>query len=301
MNKTALKIGVEIQKEIANIFSSDSIKEFVASTKGAEDSGRFEMIITTESIDRMGEVIKADGWDFTNYMNNPIVLWGHDYHMLPVGITETLEKIDGNKWLAKGKFAPASANPLAQQARQLYDLGILRASSVGFMEKEREGNLITKAELLEWSFVTVPANPMALSAIKEANLSVEEFITKGLMIKEVDEVPSETTATTEPTVDPVIAEEKIFVSNKEVVDAFSKVKEAIVALEGLLTKETPERNDPTPPVEEPKPVVEVPPVEESQEQKALREFVEKRRILQLAATVLSDVLAETRKAINIGK
>ncbi len=62
----------------------------------------------------------------------------------------SIERRDG-KLIAKGKFAP---HQFAQDIRKSYDAGIIRATSVGFIEKEREGNFITKAELIEFSFVS---------------------------------------------------------------------------------------------------------------------------------------------------
>jgi hypothetical protein len=85
------------------------------------------------------------------------------------------------KMIAKGKFAPTAK---AQEIRQLYDAGIIKATSVGFIEKEREGNLITKAELLEFSFVSVPANPYALALAMAKEFSVNELVTKGILFVE---------------------------------------------------------------------------------------------------------------------
>jgi hypothetical protein len=48
---------------------------------------------------------------------------------------------------------------------------------------EMEGNTITKSQLLEFSFVPVPANPYALSLMKSANLEPEALMQKGLVYK----------------------------------------------------------------------------------------------------------------------
>ena len=93
--------------------------------------GVFEVIITTEDTDRMGEVIQLDGWDLKNYMKNPVVLWGHDHYKMPIGICTSIERT-ATGLLARGKFAPGEEG---QEVRQLYDLGIVRATSVGFIEK----------------------------------------------------------------------------------------------------------------------------------------------------------------------
>lgn len=180
-----LKLSQEIATQLEGFFASDKGKQFVADVKAAkaEESGTFEVIITTEDIDRMGEMIKADGWELERYMLNPIVLWAHNYSELPIGITETLEKVDNTKLKAKGKFA---GHQKAQEVRALYDAGIMRATSVGFIPKEMEGNIITKAELLEFSFVPVPCNPYALSVLSKTTLNAEELVVKGFLMKEVE-------------------------------------------------------------------------------------------------------------------
>lgn len=138
--------------------------------KAKADNGTFDVIISTEDIDRSGEIVRQNGWELTNYKNNPIVLWGHDYYNLPIGVcleTYQTEKNGVPATGAKGVFLSADINPFAQQVRKLYEFGLEKGegvgctTSVGFIPKEfDEGNraVITKAELLEFSFVPVPAN-----------------------------------------------------------------------------------------------------------------------------------------------
>lgn len=335
-NEALKRISEELATTLKTWASSTEVREVIEKTKKAspEDTGTFEVVITTENLDRYQEVIKLDGWETELYMMNPVVLWGHDHDQL-IGITTSLEKRDG-KLIAKGKFAPTE---FAQEKRRLYDLGFLRATSVGFIEKEREGNLITKAELLEFSFVSVPANPYALSLALEKGLSINELVTKGIFtIKTVDTPPEEETAVTDDSVpsQEVIEEEtgeeveetstegegetregdnsvdnpadavdageeeteeteeetdnageaKHF--NKEAVKAhIASLKEQIVALEELVKDEEPEGNDAA--------------QAESEEEKRYKEFSEKRKAIQLAATILDDVLAEARRAIEAKK
>lgn len=184
MNETLKKFTEELKGEMLKAFASPDIKEFVEKTKAATDTGSFEVIISTADIDRQGESVAQDGWDLSNYLSNPVVLWGHDYWSLPIGICDEIA-LNGGKLVAKGRFAPAEANPFAQQVRQLYDLKIVRATSVGFIVKEAQGNVITKAELLEFSFVPVPANPYALSLSKAQTIGLDlsMLATKGLKLE----------------------------------------------------------------------------------------------------------------------
>ncbi len=180
---TFQKINNEILEKVSLAFATKEFKDAIEKTKAATDSGTFEVIISTADEDRQGEVIDQNGWDFTNYKNNPVVLWGHNYYELPIGVTDEIFTNDKGQTIAKGRFAPEEANPFAQQVRRLYDAKIVKTTSVGFIAREMEGNVITKAELLEFSFVPVPANPMALSLAKELNLNASELMTKGLFVK----------------------------------------------------------------------------------------------------------------------
>jgi polyhydroxyalkanoate synthesis regulator phasin len=181
LKTTFQKLSEEIKSKISEQLKTKEVQEMVAKIKDAQDSGRFEVVISTGDVDRMGEVINPAGWDLEFYKMNPVVLWAHDYMSLPIGITESIEIKDG-KLVATGKFAPADANLLAQQVRKLYDLGMQRATSVGYLEKERKDNNISKAELLEWSFVSVPANPFALSTLRQSGIDTEVMITKGIIV-----------------------------------------------------------------------------------------------------------------------
>lgn len=193
MNKeyTLKKLNEEILEKISQAVVSKEFKEAIEKTKASTDSGTFEVVISTADEDRQGEVIDQKGWDFTHYKNNPIVLWGHNYFDLPIGVTDEIYTNDKNQTVAKGRFAPEDANPFAQQVRRLYDAKIIKTTSVGFIAREMEGNVITKAELLEFSFVPVPANPMALSLAKQFQFNESELMTKGLFIKAEDKAEPE--------------------------------------------------------------------------------------------------------------
>ena len=173
IHKLSRELAAKIAERAADITIKDLIEKTERSKAAGEDTGRFHIIISDESVDRHGEVILQDGMDTGNYMKNPVVLFGHDYWSLPVGVTESITKeiINGIRvTIAEGRFAPADANPEAQKIRRLYEEKILTTSSVGIIANEMQGNTITKSELLEWSFVPVPANPNALSLAKEIGL-----------------------------------------------------------------------------------------------------------------------------------
>lgn len=180
MTETFKKLTAEIKAKIAE----QGMKDAIAAIKESQDTGSFEVVISTADFDRQGESIDASGWDLEFYKLNPVVLWAHDYFSLPIGFAEAVEVKDG-KLFARGRFAPGEANPFAQQVRKLYDLKIVRATSVGFIAKETEGNVIKKAELLEFSFVPVPANPFALSLsqVQQLGIDLPMLAMKGLKLE----------------------------------------------------------------------------------------------------------------------
>ncbi len=185
MDKTQLKFTDDLAEKIKGAFASEEFKKTLEDVKKSitEDSGTFRMVISTDHEDRHGEVIDQNGWEFANYMLNPVVLWGHNHFEIPVGVTDKLyieldETGTHRRTIAEGRFA---SHEFAQVLRKLYDEKMVRTSSVGFLPKEYNGNRIIKAELLEWSFVSIPANQFAISLNEIAGFSRADLIQKGLL------------------------------------------------------------------------------------------------------------------------
>lgn len=149
-------------------------------TKIADDT--YEVIASTNSIDRQGDSIDQSGWQLDNYMRNPVMLWAHNYDELPVAKALEVSTASG-QLRATFVFASAEANPKAAQIKKLYEDGFLNATSVGFIPLTRSGNIITSAELLEISFVPVPANQDALRLAMQKGLDVS-LVKKDLQIEE---------------------------------------------------------------------------------------------------------------------
>ena len=164
----ALKLTEEIAADIRARAKALDFGAIEKIKKAKDDNGTFDVIISTEDLDRAGEIVRQNGWEMANYKNNPIVLWGHDYYSLPIGVcTETYKtEVHGVPATgAKGVFYPSEINPLAQQVRRMYEFGVKNnigvgcTTSVGFIPKEFDEDnqrIITRAELLEFSFVPYP-------------------------------------------------------------------------------------------------------------------------------------------------
>jgi HK97 family phage prohead protease len=134
--------------------------------------------ISTGCIDREQDCIAVQGWELGNYQNNPVVLWGHDAERLPIGKAFDVA-LEGDALKATVQFIPADTPEGGAFAESVYRLakgGFIAATSVGFRplkwahSKDPSrgaddwfpGIDFEQQELIEFSVVTVPANPEAL-------------------------------------------------------------------------------------------------------------------------------------------
>jgi hypothetical protein len=133
--------------------------------------------ISKEVVDRDGDILRASGVDFTNYMKNPVFLSFHNSREFPLGKV-TKFWVEGNSVKADVYFPPIeelSTNPeqasekakLVDFTYHCYKTGMLNAVSVGFIPLEwietENGFDFLKWELLEFSAVAVPANQDAIA------------------------------------------------------------------------------------------------------------------------------------------
>jgi len=152
----------------------------------------YSFIMSDETIDRDGEIIKVDGWDLKNYKKNSILLWGHNHSVPGIGVVGSVVIEDGKLIAKRVRFASPGVYLLADTVRGLVDDGILKATSVGYLPKEREypqqnddkgtkkpkARVITsKQELYELSIINVGSNPNALRELKSVERSAEKGFT----------------------------------------------------------------------------------------------------------------------------
>jgi HK97 family phage prohead protease len=140
--------------------------------------GPLTFVVSDESEDRLGDVIKANGWELDAYRRNPVFLWAHDYTRTPVGRSVWIGA-EETRLLSQVVFAPTE---FAREVETLYRQRFLRAVSVGFRAKSFtfrkgangvvDGVEFTQLELLEVSAVPVPSNPQALAKAMHAGLEV---------------------------------------------------------------------------------------------------------------------------------
>jgi len=167
-----------------------------------EDAGLVSAVVSTEDVDRDGDVIRQEGWDLSHFAAHPILLASHNYRGLTNQIGEwTQMQVEGSLLVGHAKYYIGEGNEEADWGFKLASKG-RAAFSVGFVpdmskakQIEANGNISYEfqgQELLEVSQVTVPSNPQALQAMKGMNLHpevevlVEEML--GDMAKELVEV-----------------------------------------------------------------------------------------------------------------
>lgn len=178
LEQSKLKLySVEAAEKLIESITNIDLKEI----KGATTYD-FEVVATVEVVDRDGEVVQVSGMDTTNYMKNPVILWGHNYWNVEALVGKATEVlVQDGQVIVRGVFASTES---AQVVKQLYDDGVLKAVSIGFIPKEIVGNLITKWELLELSFVSVPSNPDALSTESKAALNKLDQMIKTVVVND---------------------------------------------------------------------------------------------------------------------
>ena len=139
--------------------------------RGAVDARRRSVVIAANERARTAPELDLAGLRFENYRRNPVVMWAHDATGrspsggLPIGRTLSIERAPDGGIVAEFEFL--EDDPFAQRIRNAWDRGFLQAASISWLPIESrpvEGGGVrdTRAELLEWSIVSIPADPDAL-------------------------------------------------------------------------------------------------------------------------------------------
>lgn len=117
---------------------------------------------SSSSVDRQNEIVDQNGWQLDSYRENPVVLDSHRY--------DSIEDIIGRCIRAEVVNGALECDIIfcdsekGECAEELVNTGFLRTVSVGFKSLERRPGgagqpmTHTRAELLEISMVSVPAN-----------------------------------------------------------------------------------------------------------------------------------------------
>lgn len=136
------------------------MKQFLSATVKTLDPddpvGSFEAVISAPTLDRDGEVIARGAF---NPLPADIPI--HVDHAMNIEnlVARAVPYYEGDLLKVRGRF---TSTPKAQMVRGLVIDGTVSTMSVGFMgakrEHRNEATVITKGELLEASFVSIPSN-----------------------------------------------------------------------------------------------------------------------------------------------
>ena len=128
-------------------------------------------VISDESVNSYGYVIKTDGIDTSAFERNPVMLYMHERKTV-VGRWDNIRK-DGNKLLADAVFDESTE--LGKTVKAQVENGFLRSASIGVdivEEKVVNGvKTVTKSVLFEVSIVDIPANQNALKLYRKGRLA----------------------------------------------------------------------------------------------------------------------------------
>jgi HK97 family phage prohead protease len=151
----------------------------IKSASGSRISDTRDFVLSTESPDRVGDIVKIDGLNTKNFESNPVALFMHN-HREPIGIWSNLKKVHG-ALIGTLNIAAKGTSRMVDFSHSMVEQGMLKAVSVSFIPTEAtrnpsgKGLIIHKSELVEVSLVTVPMNPQALMIAKSLNLSDDEI------------------------------------------------------------------------------------------------------------------------------
>jgi HK97 family phage prohead protease len=156
-----------------------------------DDERSIVHVITDETINRYGQIVRMDGIDTTGYDKNPVVFFNHYSDKLPIGrnMWHKNEMRNG----VKSKIAKTQFHD-GEEGTTIYNMWkdkFLNASSIGFgvieMKPYKNSNgdfeaiEFTKTDLGEYSIVGVPANK---NAVRNA---VEKYGNSGWIINSIIE------------------------------------------------------------------------------------------------------------------
>jgi HK97 family phage prohead protease len=156
-----------VEKNTSKFTNKLAHKSFAFELKAATEANQ-PMIVggyaNVSEKDRAEEIITKDAWNLGNYANNPVVLLNHDKTKI-IGKAIVCEVREKGLYVELEIAKECDGCEITQaqkEAKTLLAQGYLKTFSVGFLPREAEYDkknqqyVITNAELLEVSLVSVP-------------------------------------------------------------------------------------------------------------------------------------------------
>jgi phage head maturation protease len=204
----------------------------------------FEYLVTDETPDRVGDVVKASGVDLKNYKKNAVIMVYHNYQSLPVGKAIKVwydAASESIKAFALFLDKRVDDSGFSDTIYKYVQAGALRGASIGFKTIERYspnnpeerkqlklgkyGVLVSKSEMLEFSVCPVGMNPSAgVKAIDGAEITEEDLV----VLKSLD--------IQEDNIDTVIIQRALDTQEKYLLEITEQLKEANLQIVDLQNK-----------------------------------------------------------------
>lgn len=133
----------------------------------------YTFIISDESINTHGFIVRTAGINTERFRKNPVMLYMHERQQGIIGRWENI-RTEGAKLLADAVFDEGT--PLGKEVKERVDKGFLHSASIGITIIKHEfidgTNTVTACELVEVSIVDIPANGNAVRLFNKQGLVV---------------------------------------------------------------------------------------------------------------------------------
>ena len=160
-----------------------------------EAKGEVDAVVSSERVDRSGDVIRQEFWDLKNFRRHPVLLAGHDYSRITSQIGEWRNvRIEDKQLIGTAVYYVGQGNEqadwgfkLAMNGKAAYSVGFIpdmtKAKRVkpkpykdGEESSSASGWEFSGQELLEISQVPIPANSQALQRLYVAEETEPEVL-----------------------------------------------------------------------------------------------------------------------------
>jgi len=242
---------VEVSKALSSVEFKNRLKELGIEYRKELESRQAVFTISTEDVDRDGDIVRGNGIDTVDYQKNPVVLFAHDRHSLPIGLSLKLYKSSGQtKAIVMFFDDTIDKTGTSDTIFSFVKTGGIKGASIGFRpikarfpdSKELEtlgmgpyGVLYEKVSLLEWSVCAIPSNQNSLRSKGLSDASIKNLKEIGLVTVEKQEDKVELNL--EDVIDDVVPDTK---SADDTIIILTSIKESIdelsVNIKGLVEK-----------------------------------------------------------------
>ena len=162
------------KRELASYLNIPHTRTMTIERQPSDTAGLHKIkVAVNEKSRNVGFDLVIAGVEFTNYRLNPLVLFNHDdgspmardgiSHGLPIARTEAIDLTEDDEIIAAFRFR--ERGPGVQEIREAWEDGDIRTASIRWIPLElketNDGLLSVRSDMLEWSLVTIPADPGA--------------------------------------------------------------------------------------------------------------------------------------------